>query len=115
MKLPRREFLHLAAAAATLPVISSIALAVDYPTRPITIVVPFPAGGPTDALGRVLADRMRRALNEPVIVENVTGAAGTIGTAHVARAVPDEAYRSRPGKLAEQQTDATSPRRPAEG
>ena len=67
----------------------AIGRAETYPSRPITIVVPFPAGGPTDALGRVLADRMRRALNEPVIVENVTGAAGTIGTARVARAVPD--------------------------
>ena len=64
-------------------------MAENYPSRPITIVVPFPAGGPTDALGRVLADRMKRALNAPVIVENVTGAAGTIGTARVARAVPD--------------------------
>jgi tripartite-type tricarboxylate transporter receptor subunit TctC len=49
-------------------------MAENYPSRPITIVVPFPAGGPTDALGRVLADRMKRELNEPVIVENVTGA-----------------------------------------
>ena len=64
-------------------------MAENYPSRPITIVVPFPAGGPTDALGRVLADRMKRELNEPVIVENVTGAAGTIGTARVARATPD--------------------------
>ena len=64
-------------------------MAENYPSRPITIVVLFPAGGPTDALGRVLADRMKRALNEPVIVENVTGAAGTIGTARVARATPD--------------------------
>ena len=46
-------------------------MAENYPSRPITIVVPFPAGGPTDALGRVLADRMKRALNEPVIVENL--------------------------------------------
>jgi len=55
------------------------AVAENYPSRPMTIVVPFPAGGPTDALGRVLADRMKRALNQSVIVENVTGAAGTIG------------------------------------
>jgi len=65
------------------------AVADIYPSRPITIVVPFPAGGPTDALGRVLADRMKRALNQSVIVENVTGAAGTIGAAHVAHSVPD--------------------------
>ena len=65
------------------------AVAETYPSRPITIVVPFPAGGPTDALGRVLADRMTRSLNQSVIVENVTGAAGTIGAAHVARSAPD--------------------------
>jgi len=65
------------------------AVAENYPSRPMTIVVPFPAGGPTDALGRVLADRMKRALNQSVIVENVTGAAGTIGAAHVAHSAPD--------------------------
>jgi tripartite-type tricarboxylate transporter receptor subunit TctC len=65
------------------------AVAETYPSRPITIVVPFPAGGPTDALGRVLADRMTRALNQSVIVENVTGAGGTIGAAHVAHSTPD--------------------------
>jgi tripartite-type tricarboxylate transporter receptor subunit TctC len=65
------------------------AVAETYPSRPITIVVPFPAGGPTDALGRVLADRMKNALNQSVIVENVTGAAGTIGTARVAHSAPD--------------------------
>jgi len=65
------------------------AVARTYPSRPVTIVVPFPAGGPTDALGRVLADRMKKALNQSVIVENVTGAAGTIGAAHVAHSAPD--------------------------
>jgi hypothetical protein len=60
-----------------------------YPARPITIVVPFPAGGPTDALARVLAERMKGALGQSVIVENPTGAAGTIGTGRVARAGPD--------------------------
>ena len=61
----------------------------SFPSRPITIVVPFPAGGPTDALARVLAERMKAALGQSVIVENPTGAAGTIGTGRVARAVPD--------------------------
>src|SRR5437868_12381288 len=65
------------------------AQAQSYPSRPITIVVPFPAGGPTDALARVLADRMKGALGQSVIVENPTGAAGTIGTGRVARAAPD--------------------------
>ena len=89
MKLPRRNFLHLAAGAAALPAMSRAATAQDYPTRSITIVVPFPAGGPTDALARVLAERMKAALGQSVIVENPTGAAGTIGTGRVARAAPD--------------------------
>jgi len=65
------------------------ASAETYPSRPISIVVPFPAGGPTDALGRILAEGMTRALGQSVIVENLTGAAGTVGAAHVARATPD--------------------------
>src|SRR5712691_1195277 len=65
------------------------AAAQTYPSRPVTIVVPFPAGGPTDALARVLAERMRGALGQSVIVENPTGAGGTIGTARAARAAPD--------------------------
>src|SRR5262245_11614835 len=65
------------------------AQAQTYPSRPITIVVPFPAGEPTDALARVLAERMKGALGQSVIVENPTGAAGTIGTGRVARAAPD--------------------------
>ena len=65
------------------------AWAVDYPTRPVTIVVPYPAGGPTDLVGRILADRLKTLLGQPVIVENVPGASGTIGSARVARAIPD--------------------------
>ena len=65
------------------------AQAQTYPSRPVTIVVPVPAGGPTDALARVLAERMKGALGQSVIVENPTGAAGTIGTGRVARAAPD--------------------------
>src|ERR1700687_6241953 len=89
MRLPRRRFLRLAPVAAALPTASRLAGAETYPSRPITIVVPFPAGGPTDTLGRILADRMKRALGQSVIVENLTGAAGTVGTSHVARAAPD--------------------------
>jgi tripartite-type tricarboxylate transporter receptor subunit TctC len=65
------------------------AQAQPYPARPITMVVPFGAGGPTDALARIVAERMRAALGQSVLVENVTGASGTIGTARVARAAPD--------------------------
>ena len=65
------------------------ALAQDYPSHPITMVVPFPAGGPTDTLGRILSERMRVALGQPIVIENVTGAGSTIGVAHAAQAAPD--------------------------
>jgi tripartite-type tricarboxylate transporter receptor subunit TctC len=60
-----------------------------YPSRPVTIVLPFAAGGPTDTLSRIIAARMRAALGQPVIIENVTGAAGTLGVGRVVRAAPD--------------------------
>jgi tripartite-type tricarboxylate transporter receptor subunit TctC len=60
-----------------------------YPTRPITMVVPFPPGGSTDVLGRILAERMKVALGQSVIIENVGGAAGVLGVGRVARAAPD--------------------------
>ena len=60
-----------------------------YPARPITIVVPFSAGGPTDTLARLMMDRLRKTLGQPVLVDNTTGAGGSIGTAKVARAPPD--------------------------
>jgi tripartite-type tricarboxylate transporter receptor subunit TctC len=65
------------------------ATAQSYPSRPVTLVLPFAAGGPTDTLARILADRMRVTLGQPVIVENVTGAAGTISIGRVVRAAPD--------------------------
>ena len=83
-----RKLLAAIAIAATFASIGS-ARAQTYPSRPITIVVPFPAGGPTDALTRVLAERMKGSLGQPIIIENVTGAAGTIGVGRVARAAPD--------------------------
>jgi tripartite-type tricarboxylate transporter receptor subunit TctC len=89
MKLARRRFLHLAAGTVALPAVSRIAWAQAYPTRPITMIVPFAAGGPTDVIGRVLAERMRRSLGQPVVIENVTGADGSIGTGRAARARPD--------------------------
>jgi tripartite-type tricarboxylate transporter receptor subunit TctC len=65
------------------------AMAQAYPSRPITIIVPFPAGGPTDTLARILADNMSSSLAQSVIIENVSGAAGSIGVGRVARAAPD--------------------------
>ena len=83
MKLARRKFLHLLTGAAAAGSYPACALALDYPTRPITIVVPFAAGGATDVLARVLADAMGKSLGQTVIVEDVTGAAGSIGVARV--------------------------------
>jgi tripartite-type tricarboxylate transporter receptor subunit TctC len=60
-----------------------------YPSRPITMIVPYSAGGPTDTLGRILAEHMRGSLGQSIIIENVTGAGGTIGVGRVARAAPD--------------------------
>src|SRR4249920_3818544 len=89
MKLPRRRFLHLAAGAAALPAVSRMASAQTYPTNPITMVVPYAAGGPTDTIARIMAERMRATLGQTIIVENVTGAAGTLGVGRVARAASD--------------------------
>src|SRR5262245_5994706 len=61
----------------------------DYPPRPITMIVPFPAGGPTDTLGRVLGEGMRVSFGQPIVVENVTGAGSTIGVTRAAQAAPD--------------------------
>jgi tripartite-type tricarboxylate transporter receptor subunit TctC len=61
----------------------------SYPSRPITIVVPFPAGGATDVMARYLGERMREALGQPVVIENVSGAAGTLGVTRAVRAAPD--------------------------
>ena len=90
MKLPhRRQFLHLAAGVAALPAIPRLTRAQTYPSRPITIVVGLAAGGSTDVIARMMAERMKSSLGQPVIVENVTGASGTIALARVARAAPD--------------------------
>ena len=65
------------------------AFAQTYPSRPITIVVPFPAGGPTDVVARLLADRIRGPLGQTVVVENISGAVGALGAGRVARSAPD--------------------------
>jgi tripartite-type tricarboxylate transporter receptor subunit TctC len=89
MKLLRRGFLHLAAGAAVLPAVLRAAWAQAYPTRPITMVVPYAAGGPADAIARIVAERMRGALGQTVVIENITGAGGSVGVGRVARAAPD--------------------------
>jgi tripartite-type tricarboxylate transporter receptor subunit TctC len=89
MKLPRRKFLHLVAGAAVLPAVSHIAMAQAYPSRPLTMVVPYPAGGPTDAVARILAEGLRAPLGQPVVIENISGAGGSLGLRRVARAAAD--------------------------
>ena len=89
MTTSRRRFLHLAAGAAALPAMSQIADAQAYPTPPLTMIVPFPAGGGTDAIGRIIAERMRASLGRPVVIENVSGAGGSFGVGRVARAAND--------------------------
>jgi tripartite-type tricarboxylate transporter receptor subunit TctC len=89
MKLRRREFLHLAAGTVALPVISRVVWAQAYPARPITMIVPLGAGSSGDAVGRLVAERMGRALGQSIVVENLAGADGSIGVGRVARARPD--------------------------
>jgi tripartite-type tricarboxylate transporter receptor subunit TctC len=86
----RRRLIGLAAGALALPALSRFAKADAYPDRPITMVVPFPAGGPTDAIARIIAQRMRAVMGQPVVVENTSGAAnGSIGVGRLVRAAPD--------------------------
>src|SRR5438477_10228033 len=68
---------------------SSAVCAQNFPARPVTIVVPFSAGGPTDTIGRIMAERMTRSLGQTVVVENVTGAGGNIAVGRVVRSAPD--------------------------
>src|SRR5215470_20386043 len=82
----RRKFLATLGAAAAWPI---MAHAQAYPSRPITIVVPTTAGGPPDTIARLLGERMRITIGQPIVVENVTGAGGTIGVGRVVRAEPD--------------------------
>ena len=90
MKLPRRRFLQLAAGAAALPALSRSASGqAAYPSKPITLIVPYAAGGPTDSIARIMAERMRVSLGQTVVVENTTGAGGTIAVARLARSAPD--------------------------
>ncbi len=98
MRLARRKFLHLASGAIAASSYPGSAFALDYPTRPITIVVPFAAGGATDVLARVLSDPMSKSLGQTMIVENLTGAAGSIGVTRVVRA-PADGYTLSIGTL----------------
>src|SRR5437763_2887440 len=89
MKLAGEVRRHLAAALAIVTTSAVILAAENYPSRPITIIAPTTAGGPPDTIARLLGERMKVVLGQPIIVENVTGAGGSIGVARVVRAEPD--------------------------
>jgi tripartite-type tricarboxylate transporter receptor subunit TctC len=87
--LPRRRFLHLVAGAAALPAVSRIAWAQNYPTRPITMIVPFAPAGPSDVSAPIVSEHMSRTLGQRIVAENVVGAGGTTGSLRAMRASPD--------------------------
>src|SRR4051812_32041807 len=89
MKLPRRNFLHLAAGAATLPSMSRFAWAQAYPARPVRWIVPFAPGGSPDIIARLMGQWLSERLGQPIIVDNRPGAGGNIGTEIGVRAPPD--------------------------
>ena len=89
MKLPRRQFLHFAAGAAALPVLSRIALAQAYPTRPVRLIVPFGPAGASDITARLIGQWLSERMGQQFVIENRPGAGGNIGTEAVVRAAPD--------------------------
>jgi len=89
MKLPRRQFLHLAAGAAALPAVSRLAWAQAYPTQPVRIIVGVAPGGPTDILARLMGQWLSERLGQPFVIENRPGAGSNIGTEAVVRAPAD--------------------------
>ena len=89
MKLLRRQFLHLAAAAAALPTLSRTAIAQAYPTQPVRIIVGFAAGSGSDILARLMAQWLTERLGQPIVIENRAGAGGNVGTEAVVKAAPD--------------------------
>jgi tripartite-type tricarboxylate transporter receptor subunit TctC len=89
MTIARRRFLQFAGASVVTPALARLAAAQAYPSHPITMIVPYAAGGPTDTIGRTVAKRMEAELKQPIVLENLSGAAGSIGLGRVARAAPD--------------------------
>jgi tripartite-type tricarboxylate transporter receptor subunit TctC len=92
MTLSRRRFLHLAGGGAALPAVSRIARAQAYPSRPVTLIVPYPAGGATDVALRALARATENHLGQSIVIENRGGAAGTLGPANMAATAKPDGY-----------------------
>src|SRR6516164_7049789 len=89
MKLPRRQFLHLATGTAALSAVSRVASALDYPTRPVHWIIGFPPGGGADIVARILSAWLAERLGQQVIIENRPGAGTTIATEYVVHSAPD--------------------------
>jgi len=89
MKLPRRQFLHLAAGATALPALPRIAWAQAYPTRPVRLIVPLAPGGATDIIARLMGQWLSERLGQPFVIDNRPGASGNLGTEAVVNARPD--------------------------
>src|SRR3982074_2230865 len=89
MTLPRRIVLHLAIVAAALAGAPHFAWAQAYPSRPVTLIVPFAPGGTTDVVARIVGEYLSRTLGQQFVIENVAGAGGTTGTTRTLRAAPD--------------------------
>jgi tripartite-type tricarboxylate transporter receptor subunit TctC len=89
MKLPRRQFLHLAAGAAALPAVSRIARAQAYPSRPVALIVHLPAGATPDIIARLIGQSLSRRFGQSVVIDNRPGAGGNLALQAVARALAD--------------------------
>src|SRR5262245_46272683 len=89
MKLPRRQFLHLAAGAAALPAVSRLARAQAYPSRPVRLIVGWPPGGAADVVGRLTGQLLSEQLGQQFVIENRPGAGGSLAAEAVVRALPD--------------------------
>jgi tripartite-type tricarboxylate transporter receptor subunit TctC len=89
LKLLRRQFLHLAAGAAAIPVLSDMAAVQAWPARPVRLIVPFPPGGTTDIFARIAAQKLSEHFGKQFYIENIGGATGNVGAAQVACAAPD--------------------------
>src|SRR5271163_4190344 len=89
MNLPRRKFLYLAAGGSVLPFAPRAAIAVDYPTRPVKVIVGFAPGGPTDLFARLIAQKLSEQTGKNFYVENVPGAGGNVGAVKAAQSAPD--------------------------
>src|SRR5919197_179057 len=89
MRYPMKSLLSAGEAMFALALALPAAQAQTYPSRPITVVVPFPAGGPSDVVARIVTEHMSKILGQQMVIENVGGAGGTLGSARVATAAPD--------------------------